>query len=190
MKQKLGLLFGVILFIYPLWVYWGINHLNPRWIAFILCVFFIIRLWCIRNVLTKAMKTQLWLASVIGIVITGSSALTANEQLLRFYPVIVSGGFFCWFALSLWFPPTVIEMFARLKKPDLSEYAVRYTRHVTLWWCLFFMMNGAVATWSAVEGSLAFWTIYNGSVSYVIMGIWFAIEWCFRKCVIEPRDNL
>lgn len=189
MKKKLGLLLGVVLFIYPLWVYWGINHLDFRWVAFVLCIFFIVRLWCIRNVLTKAMKAQLWLASMIGIAITGGSAVSANEELLRFYPVFVSIGFLCWFAFSLWFPPTVIEVFARLKKPDLSEYAVHYTRLVTIWWCLFFIINGTIATWSAAEASLTFWAIYNGSISYVFMGIWFAIEWVFRKCVIEPRDN-
>jgi uncharacterized membrane protein len=54
---------------------------------------------------------------------------------------------------------------------------------VTQVWCLFFLCNGGVALYTALYSSLAFWTLYNGLIAYVLMGLVFAIEYGVRQLV-------
>ena len=80
------------------------------------------------------------------------------------------------FAASLYRPPSLIERLARLREPDLPPEGVRYTRRVTQLWCLFFVLNGSVALYTALFTSLATWTLYNGFIAYLLMGTLFAVE--------------
>lgn len=100
---------------------------------------------------------------------------------LRGYPVAVNAIMLATFTFSLWQGPPVIERIARLKEPDLPPSGVRYTRKVTQAWCVFFLVNGAIAAWTAYYASLAVWTLYNGAISYVLMALMFVIEWCCRR---------
>jgi uncharacterized membrane protein len=86
------------------------------------------------------------------------------------------------FGLSLVYPPSMAERFARVSEPELAPYGVRYTRHVTQVWCVFFVGNGAVATYTALYASREIWAWYNGLIAYLLMGILFAGEWLFRRC--------
>jgi len=82
--------------------------------------------------------------------------------------------------LSLIIGPPVIERFARLRHPDLPPQGVRYTRNVTRVWCLFFAVNGSIAAALALWGSWAWWTLYNGLISYVLMAALILGEWWLR----------
>ena len=84
-------------------------------------------------------------------------------------------------ATSLWRGMPIIERLARLKEPDLPAAGVRYTRKVTRVWCGFFVFNASVAAATALYADLATWTLYNGLVSYVLMGLLFCGEWLVRR---------
>ncbi len=107
---------------------------------------------------------------------------------VKFYPVLVSVGLLSVFAWSLRFPPSVIERLARLKEPDLPPSGVAYTRNVTWIWCGFFVVNGAIATGTVYAGD-GIWTIYNGFISYLLMGSLFAGEWLFRQYYRSQHDD-
>jgi uncharacterized membrane protein len=100
---------------------------------------------------------------------------------LRLYPVLVNAGMLELFAWSLHSPPSLVERLARLQHPDLPPEGVRYTKRVTLVWCLFFIINGGIALITALWGSMAVWTLYNGLIAYLLMGILFAGEYIVRK---------
>mgnify|MGYP003988786837 FL=1 len=85
------------------------------------------------------------------------------------------------FFVSLLHPPTIVERFARIQNPNLPEAAVRYTRKVTIVWCVFFVCNGCAALYTALFSSLETWTLYNGAISYALMGILFAGEYLIRR---------
>ena len=72
---------------------------------------------------------------------------------------------------------------ARLSEPDLPDVAIAYTRKVTLVWCAFFLVNGGIALATALWGTEAQWTLYNGGIAYVLMGLIAAVEWLVRKRV-------
>ncbi|HLN22604.1 MAG TPA: hypothetical protein VK558_01320, partial [Patescibacteria group bacterium] len=102
---------------------------------------------------------------------------------VKAYPVAVSLAVAGVFGLSLVYPPTVVERLARLSEPDLPPQGVAYTRKVTLVWVLFLLANAGVSTATALWGSLAQWTLWNGLLSYVAMGTLFAAEFMIRRRV-------
>jgi uncharacterized membrane protein len=77
--------------------------------------------------------------------------------------------------------------------PDLSIKEVAYCRNVTLVWVCFFLCNGIVAFYTACCTSIGIWSLYNGLLAYVGMGILFALElsyrsWRFRRYAGLPTD--
>ncbi|MGB8666210.1 MAG: hypothetical protein WCD24_15885, partial [Serratia inhibens] len=102
---------------------------------------------------------------------------------LLYYPVLVNVLLLLLFAYSLFAPPTVVERLARITEPQLDAAGVAYTRQVTQVWCGFFIVNGAIALATCLSGDIALWTLYNGGISYLLMGALMGIEWIVRKRV-------
>jgi uncharacterized membrane protein len=84
------------------------------------------------------------------------------------------------FSWSLLSPPSLIERLARLQHPDLPSAGIIYTRRVTQVWCGFFIVNGAIALATAVWSSFEFWSLYNGVIAYLLMGILLGGEYVIR----------
>ncbi len=118
-------------------------------------------------------------------------ALLWFNQLLAVmaYPLIISVGLACAFAYTLWFPPSMIERFARRYEPNLDEGGVKYTRKVTIAWIVFFVCNAGISTATALSGSLQVWTLYNGFVSYLLIATMFVGEWIIRRFVRGTRED-
>lgn len=107
--------------------------------------------------------------------------LSGNFELVRWHPVVVNGVLLGFFGASLISPPTVVERLARLSNPNLPASGVRYTRNVTAVWCVFFVLNGSVAAATALWASFDTWSLYNGVVAYVLMGLLFSGEFWVRQ---------
>jgi uncharacterized membrane protein len=102
---------------------------------------------------------------------------------VRLYPVFMSLAMLAAFAVTLWYPPSMIERFARIFEPDLPPSGVRYTYRVTIVWVGFFALNGAIALWSVLQRGWTAWTVYNGFIAYVAVAILFAGEYVVRQIV-------
>ncbi len=74
-------------------------------------------------------------------------------------------------------------MIARITEPDLDEKGVRYTRKVTIVWIGFFIFNAAIASWTVAYGTLEQWTLYNGLISYCLIGLLLGGEYLVRRKV-------
>jgi len=101
----------------------------------------------------------------------------------KVYPVAVSLAVAAVFALSLCFPPSIIERIARVTEPDLPPAGVIYTRRVTAVWVGFLLLNAGISTATALCGSLELWALWNGLLSYLAMGLLFAGEFLVRRRV-------
>ena len=133
----------------------------------------------IRIFTSKAGRAERWW--LFGIMLLVALAVWSNALLpLKFYPVLVNVVMLAGFGYSLAFPPTAIERIARLSEPDLPPAAIAYTRRVTQVWCAFFIVNGGIAVITALWASQAVWALYNGAISYVLMGLLFAGEYLVR----------
>ena len=110
-------------------------------------------------------------------------ALANETHWLLAYPVFVSLLFFAVFAYSLVHPPTVVERLARLEDPNLPPKGVAYTRKVTQVWSGFFLANAAISLGTVWHGDRWLWSLYNGGVFYVLMGLLMAGEMAVRRKV-------
>ncbi|MDP9127464.1 MAG: hypothetical protein M3N08_04290 [Pseudomonadota bacterium] len=99
------------------------------------------------------------------------------------YPVLVSLSVAAVFGLSLLYPPSMVERIARRTEPDLPRQGVIYTRRVTGVWTVFLVINAAISAATAFWGTLAQWTLWNGLLSYLLMGSLFVGEMILRRLV-------
>jgi uncharacterized membrane protein len=175
-----SLLLGTILLAYPLLVYLGLSYFEPRIVALMIVLLAIARFALALGAGTASFMPQLLLALAAALGIGFLSLVSNSAAYLRFYPVCMNALMFALFFVGLLRPPSMIERFARITEPDLPERGVRYTRQVTKLWCGFFVVNGSIALYSSLAGSLEFWTLYNGGIAYLLMAVLFGGEYLFR----------
>jgi uncharacterized membrane protein len=166
---------AALLLSYPVAVYFSIQYFSARIIAAVLLLLLLVRL---RVTAANGTSKQ----AIIWVGIVFSSFVIWNNDLLtlRFYPVLVSVSLLSVFVVSLFIPPPIIERLARLQHPQLPPEGVVYTRKVTVVWSVFFLLNGCIALYTALWSSFEEWTLYNGLISYVLMGILIAVEYGIR----------
>lgn len=185
-KHLITLLTGLGLMLYPLLVYSGLGYWGAESLAMVLLVLAALRLAASRwwGVPTGN-STVLMLAVALVAAVTLASGSVMS---LKAYPVIINSFMLALFALSLWRPPSMVERFARWREPDLPASAIPYTRKVTMVWCVFFLLNGSIAT-ATLFASDRVWAIYNGLLAYVFMGLLFAGEYWVRQRVRQKRQE-
>lgn len=129
------------------------------------------------------------LLSLVLLLVAAYGLLANNPEALFYYPVAVNAILLGVFGSSLLHGPTFVERLARLTEPQLSTLAVIYTRKVTWVWCVFFVVNGCAALYTAQFSTREIWTLYNGLIAYLLMGMIFAVEFLIRRRV-KRADNV
>lgn len=176
--QLLGSLFTVA---YPILVAASVAWLGARTAALVLLGLHVaMRLRTLRRDLERA-RGLLGLAALVAVLLALAAILDDARYLLA-YPSLVSLALLAYFGWSLRGIP-VVERFARMEAgaEELDEAALRYCRRVTVVWCAFFVVNGGIATALAVWASRGVWAVYTGGVSYVLVGLVFAVEYVVRR---------
>jgi uncharacterized membrane protein len=136
----------------------------------------------LRGIFGLGARIPMGLTAALLAVFAGMAGLALFDPNLavRLYPALMNAAMLCAFGYSLCRPPSMIERFARIAEPDLPESGVRYTRAATFAWVIFFALNGAAATWTALYASWEVWSLYNGVLAYAGMGALFLGEWLVR----------
>jgi uncharacterized membrane protein len=148
---------------------------EPRYLALLLLLAAAARLPAL-----KVSAAARWSAGAALVLAAG--AVWANALLpLKLYPVLVNAAMLAAFGASLAWPPSMVERMARLSEPDLAPAGVAYTRTVTKVWCAFFVVNGSIALGTALWASHAVWSLYNGVLAYLLMGVLFGAEYLVRR---------
>ncbi len=117
-----------------------------------------------------------------------AALVTNSELVLKLYPVVISLSLLSAFAVTLVKAPSMILRFALLRDPGLRERGEfsrvsRYCDVVTRVWCVFFVINAGIAAYTTFFASRYAWTIYNGFVSYVLIGALLVGEYVVRRLV-------
>jgi uncharacterized membrane protein len=175
MRLFINTVLGLLAVAYPFAVYFGVRHFEPWKIAAALVGLLALRLACGSG---KALGSGAVL--IAGLLFCGLAVWRNDLLTLRFYPVVVNAAMLTLFGWSLIQPPTAIERLARLRHPDLPPAGVAYTRRVTQVWCGFFVLNGGIALATALWSSFEVWSLYNGLIAYLLMGVVFAGEYAVR----------
>jgi uncharacterized membrane protein len=171
--------------LYPILIFAGLQFFEARTVG--ICVLAALLVRYRRNALrvVSGFSAAQWLAIALPVTLGIAVVATNSEPLLLLYPASISASMLIVFGSTLLRPPTMIERFARLRRPELPADAVRYTRHVTEAWCLFFVCNGAAAAYTALFASREAWALYNGLIAYLLMGALFAGERLVRRLVLS-----
>ncbi len=114
---------------------------------------------------------------VLGVLLL--AVVTDQERYFFLIPVLINVALLGTFLGSLRGVP-IIERFARMQEPDLSDPKRRHCRQVTVAWCVFFAINGAVAA-ALAAAPMAWWAAYNGGIAYALMGLMFVGEYVLRR---------
>jgi uncharacterized membrane protein len=177
----LNVLVGAVTVSYPFLIWFSADYLQPRSMALGLAGLFLLRYW-LQKTSKPAGKAEsrLILACALFLLL---GALVNDASWLLAYPVFVSLLFFAVFSFSLIHPPTVVERLARLEFPNLPAHGVQYTRKVTLVWSGFFLGNAAMSLLTIWYGDRWLWSLYNGCIAYVLMGLLMAGEMAVRRKV-------
>jgi uncharacterized membrane protein len=176
---------GHVLFgLYPLLIFVGLYYLDPRSLGVLLLAALLLRHRAQAARLLSKFSAAQFAALALPLVLGAAVLVTNSETLLRLYPASISASMLLLFGLTLLYPPSMVERFARMQDPELSEARVRYTRRVTEVWCAFFVLNGLAAAWTAVFASREAWALYNGLIAYLLMGALFLAERLFRNRLI------
>ncbi|MGN0914924.1 MAG: hypothetical protein ACI4NE_01030 [Succinivibrio sp.] len=181
LSKIITLLLAITGILYPVIVFTGIRYYSLDALVIILCIFFLLRfIFLIKS--GSAVKMPLLVVCVIALLLAGSSYLLKAYALMLYYPVVVNLTLLIVFFISLK-GKAIVTRFAELTQKDLDEHAVTYTRKVTYAWCFFFLFNGVAALFTVINGNLEMWTLYNGFISYILIGIFALCEYIIRTCV-------
>lgn len=113
---------------------------------------------------------------------------TGKDVFIKLYPVLMNLIFLFSFGSTLFIGPVIVFRFACLTDKKLAGSFIagrieKYCRKVTIAWCVFFILNGAAALYTVLSQNDKIWSLYNGGISYLLMGILFAVEFAIRKVV-------
>ena len=197
MKQVAGkIFFTAISVLYPVLVYCGIRYwgLSPRRMSLMLLALGFYHFLNFTRCKSKADRGRTG-ALVALILVCALVAFFANNILfVKFYPVLVNLSLLAFFGFTLWRPPSFAFRMACLGNKSLNtspsfKAVERYCNKVTFAWCLFFVVNGSVSAFTVFVGSDKIWSLYNGLISYILIGLFFIVEYLVRKMVQSKMQS-
>jgi uncharacterized membrane protein len=170
---------------YPFVVYFALGRVPTGALVLVALALAVGRLVAVRG--SASASALLPPLAAVAIATAGLGVLSA-EVAAKAYPVLMSLAFAAAFGLSLLKPPSLVEVFAALSKsePAPSPQARAYMRRVSVVWFGFLLANAAASAATALWAETWAWALYNGFLSYVLMGVLFAGEWLVR-CRVRAR---
>ncbi|MGN1392478.1 MAG: hypothetical protein ACI4V7_00330 [Succinivibrionaceae bacterium] len=171
---------------YPFVVYYAFNNKLDFIIPIVLMAILITKFFVGGK---KSWKINFTLC-VIGLCLSCLYILKKSDFYVLMYPLVVN------IVLLLLFGHTLIgnrksfiESIASLTTPieQQTNFFKKYCQVVTYVWCVFFIINGTISYITAEFCSKDIWTIYNGIIAYILIGIIFTVEYIVR-ITLKKRD--
>ena len=130
--------------------------------------------------------------------------ITGKEFFLKIYSVVINLTMLFVFGSTLFMSPNIIFRIATMsdksiKGSSFEQKVYKYCHKVTVIWCCFFILNGSAAALTTFadkifglspEAARKVWAVYNGGISYVLMGALFVIEFIVRKLADKKMMKL
>ena len=191
MLKKILLSLCIVLGVcYPFVIYAGIKLELIKYVLPAIAAVFLLRLVLSRKQHSQ-FKVLTYCSLITAAILCVGSVIFNNLKLVLFYPVFVNALFFVIFFFSLYSGDAVITRFAKLTQKDgeFPDFAISYTRKVTVVWSVFFIVNGLIALYTAISNDIEVWTLYNGLISYILIGCLMAIEFVIRIILRKSHDS-
>lgn len=186
MKRIVTILLTAVFIAYPLLIYLGLTTLSPAVLGVVLIALLALRLSVVANLSRDKLKPLLPI-TLAGVLPATASLIFNSERALLLMPVFVNATLLLTFGWTLFRGPNMTSRFAALTEPIITDEISQYCRTVTVLWCIFFFINGLVSAYTVFFASKEYWTLYNGLISYILIGLLVGGEMLVRKKV-KQRD--
>lgn len=194
MSKVLKVLFTVLFALYPFIIYFGLKQFEFWQLAIVLGGLALVRILWLHNNQDKRESRQPFdfnsgaiMSACLLLVFAVLTAFTNHALWLKLYPVVVSLTLFITFAASLKTKKSIVQRFAEIHEKNITVEKQRYMVKLTKVWCVFFVFNMLISLFTLFYASLATWTLYNGLISYLLMGSLFVGELAYRHWVVIPK---
>jgi len=188
MSRVLKGILGLVIVAYPFLVYLAIQKQTLGVLALFLITVAILRL-ILANKLSAAKLNVARQSALVLIVLAVMSFWLKDSEWFMVYPVIMNVIMLIFFGQSLFQEKSMIQRFAEIKEKNITAEKQRYMRQLTIVWCGFFVVNGLVSFYTWQFTSLEIWTLYNGFISYLLIGLLIVGELIFRRFTISKRHD-
>lgn len=178
--RLLRALFPVALAVYPALLLYALAVWGPRTAALLVLALSLPRaLLALRDARPEDRAHALAVPGTVAL-FASLGALTGDARALLAAPTLVNLALLAHFGRSLRTDTPLVERFARMQVPDLSDAERAWCRGVTVAWCVFFAANALAATLLAALAPLRWWAAYTGGVAYGLMAAMFTVEYLAR----------
>jgi uncharacterized membrane protein len=200
LKRRIKYLFVVLILLYPILVFSAlvIFKLPIRFLSiFIIALalaYFLVNRHTYKGRNAVAVFVSPAILCCIGVV----CFFTGSSLTLKLYPVLANFVYFVIMITSVFIPPPVvlyiINAFDKKLRDNLEPAAFeRCCRRATIAWCVFFFFDSIIALVTVFRAPAIVWGIYNGGITYVLMGMVFAGEYFIfkkmeRRSLAERRN--
>ncbi len=186
MPLPIKLLVGALFLAYPFIIYYGLLHFALWQLAAVITVIAGLRLFVFKDKQSILAKVGFY-SSLFLIAFSIISAILDSNGWLKLYPIVVSSLSLVLFFSSLFSEKSAIQRIAEIKEKNIDAKKQKYMRNLTKIWCAFFVINILISAYTMLFMSLKNWTIYNGFVSYILMGTLVVFELLYRHLVVLKR---
>ena len=186
MKSFLKILITILVILYPVFVYAGLEYLSVEYLGLFIVLLLFLRLFLLRDTLDYK-----WVAiTIVGIVLAVIAMFSSDPITIKLYPVFINLTLFGVFSFSLFKSQSIITKLAiKMSKESLPSYAVAYTWYVTLVWTIFFVINAIISALTVFITDVDIWALYNGFISYVLIGGLMSVELLVRFLVKRHYES-
>lgn len=197
MKPAAGkIFFTAISVLYPLIVYCGLEYwgLSPRRLSIVLLALAFYHFFNFTHGKSHMDRGRAAVFVALVSICAFLAFFADNILFVKLYPVLVSLSLLAFFGVTLFHGESFAFRMASLADKSLmvspSLNAVRrYCRKVTIAWCIFFSVNAFIALLTVFVESDKIWSLYNGLISYILIGIIFIVEYLVRKMVQSKMQS-
>ena len=167
---------GLCTIAYPIAVFIALQHnFSVRMLGLVLiCVILV----------TLVQHKNIWLG-ILGLALAALTMISDKEIFLKLYPVFMNAAVCAMFTISLRNVP-LVQRFAEKMGYEMTAASRGSAYNVTLAWAIFMCINTLIS-FGTVFMSDWIWTLYNGLISYCLIGLMIVIEYFVRMGVMHEH---
>lgn len=186
--RRFGWLAGIVPLLYPVLVHAAVVTGSPdlRFLALAILILNVLGPWLIRGQAVAWGAALALIAAAVLIVHTAGA-------LVFFYatPVLVCIALGWFFGRTLLPGRTaLISLLARAIRGPLPPPVARYTRAVTIFWCVTMLVMALANLALAVLAPIDLWSLCTNFLNYVIVALLFIAEWFVRQRAIGDYEDM
>lgn len=161
---------------YPFLVYFGLQIMPPSAFGLALVILLAMR----YGVLLPSERPILVPMLLVFVAYALTATLSGSQVMLLYYPSVVNFTLCGVFLNSMRQGDPLLLRIIRARGWPISEHGPRYLYRLTGIWAVFFVLNALISIWTSAQ-SIEVWTLYNGFLSYCLVGLLVGVEYLFRR---------